>query len=173
PSIAVEGKIQLILGQDLVAVRGYRDSGCCPAPAGVTSYVKLYNVLDESIMFGGLGINATGEPVQGYYDFGTSDTSIYEAATEFPGAIQAIGLDITENEHPGALADIAAGKYDAEIAQLHRLFAKTGNPVLLRIGYEFDGVWNRGYENTTNYIAAYRHIVDSLNSLGDHNMAFV
>ena len=45
--------------------------------------------------------------------------------------------------------------------------------VYLRIGYEFDGVWNRGLENTENYIAAYRHIVDLMRRDGVTNVEFV
>ena len=46
-------------------------------------------------------------------------------------------------------------------------------PVYLRIGYEFDGVWNRGYENPQQYIAAYRRIVDVMQKQGVSNTVYV
>ena len=46
-------------------------------------------------------------------------------------------------------------------------------PIYLRIGYEFDGVWNKGYDNHANYIAAYRHIVDVLRAQNAANFEFV
>jgi len=46
-------------------------------------------------------------------------------------------------------------------------------PVYLRIGYEFDGAWNQGYENAERYIAAWHRIVDVLRQEGADNFATV
>lgn len=50
-----------IIGQDLGAIRGYYESGCCIQPDGNTSYVNLYNVFSESLSYSGLGIDPKGE----------------------------------------------------------------------------------------------------------------
>ena len=162
----------LIIGQDLGAIRGYMDSNCCPRPAALTAYVDFYDILTEDD-FGGLGINATGEPIDLEFDWDAGPVSAYKTATEFGVDSIAIGLSLTENEHPGKLARLVAGDFDDEIHQLAVLFAKIPGQVYLRIGYEFDGAWNKGYEDQQNYIQAYRRIVDSLRSQQTANVQYV
>ena len=43
----------------------------------------------------------------------------------------------------------------------------------LRIGYEFDGAWNRGYANKTSYILAFRRIVEVMREQAVKNVAYV
>ena len=151
----------LIIGQDLGAIRGYMASDCCPRPDGLTAYVNFYDILKER-SFGGLGINARGKDAGFEFDWGAGPVSAYRTATEFGVDGLAIGLSITEGEHPGKLKGIAAGQYDDEIRQLARFASLIKGPVYLRIGYEFDGAWNQGYWDVDAYKAAFRHIVDVL-----------
>ena len=168
---ATQQKI-LIIGQDLGAIRGYLTSGCCPRPDGLTAYVGLYDVLAEG-SFGGLGIDARGKDAGFEFDWGAGPVSAYRTATEFGVDGLAIGLSITENDHPGNLQRLVDGEFDPQIQQLARFFRKIKGPVYLRIGYEFDGAWNRGYENAEAYKGAFRRIVDMLRHAGVTNVQTV
>lgn len=162
----------LIIGQDLDAIRGYMGSDCCPRPDGLTAYVDFYDILKEDD-FGGLGIDADGKEVDFELDWNAGPVSAYRTATEFGIDGLAIGLSITENEHPGGLQRLVDGEFDEEVHQLARFFSMIDGPIYLRIGYEFDGAWNQGYENTRRYIAAWRRIVDILRADGADNVVTV
>ncbi|MEO0579757.1 MAG: hypothetical protein AAFZ58_13805, partial [Pseudomonadota bacterium] len=162
-----------IIGQDLGAIRGYMDSACCVAPDGMTAYVDFYEVLSEPDQYGGLGFDDHGQPYLDEATWGAGPVNAYLTATEYPVRYLAIGLSITENEHPGGLARIANGEHDAEIAHLANFIAALDTIVLLRIGYEFDGYWNAGYGNAPQYVAAFRRIVDGLRAAGTSNVQTV
>ena len=162
----------LIVGQDLGAIRGYMASGCCAAPDGLTAYLDFYDLLKPDD-YGGLGINEAGEQLDFELSWGSGPNSAYLTANEFGIGNVAIGLSITENEHPGGLQNLVDGNHDAEIRQLARYADLVDGRVFLRIGYEFDGAWNDGYSNVELYIAAYRRIVDVLRAEGADNIEFV
>ncbi len=172
PVAAEQPQKLLIIGQDLGAIRGYMASDCCPRPDGLTAYVDFYDVLKEGD-FGGLGIDTDGNDADFEFDWGAGPVSAYRTATEFGVDGLAIGLSITENEHPGGMQQLIDGEFDAHIRQLALFFGKIPGPVYLRIGYEFDGAWNHGYWNADKYIAAYRRIVDVLRELEVSNVQMV
>lgn len=90
------------------------------------------------------------------------NASVMEAAHLFPGAILQVGLQLPLFSPQGLWA-IGNGEYDAQIKYMASRYAILSCPVLLRIGYEFDGeAWN-GYEPKA-YIAAYRRIAVGLES---------
>jgi hypothetical protein len=171
-SAAPDPQRLFIIGQDLGSVRDYVASGCCPAPDGNTAYLSFYDLLSEEAGLGGLGIDPDGSPVDREFDWGGGPANAWKSATEFEGGL-AIGLSITENHHPGALDRLVAGEYDANIRQLARFIGRADGTVWLRVGYEFDGTWNVGYENQERYIAAYRRIVDGLRAAGVDNTEYV
>jgi len=161
PVAAGDPKRLFIIGQDLSAVRDYHASSCCLEPDGNTAYISLYNILSKEAVFSGLGINEKGTPLDIEYDSGAGTGNVWKTATEFTGGL-AIGLEMTENNHPDALNRLIAGQYDQHIAHLALFLKKINEPVWLRIGYEFDGVWNQGYQDAEKYKSAYRHVVDRL-----------
>ena len=171
PTAAAHDKL-LIVGQDLGAIRGYMASDCGPQPDGLTAYVDFYDILKEGD-FGGLGIDTSGMDAGFELDWGSGPVSAWRTATEFGVDAIAIGLSITENEHPGQLKRLVKGDFDAEIRQLARFISLVDGPVYLRIGYEFDGAWNQGYENPRRYVAAWQRIVDVLRQEGAENFATV
>lgn len=172
-------KVKLFIGQDLKSIRDYVRSGRYPAPAGVTSYLSFYNVLSASFpAYGGLGLDSRGYPTNTSVDWGAGPLNALALAKEYPKAVLNIGLNIAEGNQStvwvsGGLKAISEGKFNQEIYRLATFFKSVNNPILLRIGYEFDGVWNKGYENTQEYINAYRHIVDTLRAKQVSNVAFV
>lgn len=154
----------LFIGQDLDAIRGYLGSGCCPAPDGLTAYLSLYNLRSKADGFGGLGLNERGEPVDVEHSWGAGPVNAHRTATAFGSEHLAVGLDFTEGARAGGIDAILAGAYDAEIDHLQHLFARVSGQVFLRIGYEFDGAWNTGYEDADRFRRVFRYIVDRLRS---------
>ena len=172
--LAADSRSRLfIVGQDLSAIRGYMNSDCCPRPDGVTAYLDFFALLEKEGGYGGLGIDAAGKPLDMETSWGAGPVSAYKSATEFGIDDIAIGLSITENNHPGGLDRLVAGEYDANIEQLARFATMVSGKMYLRIGYEFDGAWNHGYENAPRFINAYRRIVDGMRSAGAGNVEFV
>lgn len=165
-----ENKVMLIMGQDLDTIREYNQSNCCVKPAGLTGYIGLYNILSPEANYGGTGFDENGE-IAADADWGSGSSNIYKTSLENPGTPIVIGLSFTENDHPGAIEDLLAGKYDDNIAHLARLIIKMDVPVYLRVGYEFDGAWNSGYENSVAYKAGFRKIVLGLRAAGANNIS--
>lgn len=161
-----------IIGQDLGAIRGYIESGCCIAPEGYTAYINLYNVLSEPFSYGGLGLDPEGKLLDEEWDDGAGPLNVRKTATEFKGGL-AVGLELVENNHPGALSQLIAGDYDEQIRQLARLFKMIEGPVWLRVGYEFDGAWNHGYDDAEKYKSAFRYVVDRLREADVDNVEYV
>mgnify|MGYP001820965013 FL=1 len=161
-----------IVGQDLGSIRDYYDSACCVKPDGNTAYINLYNMLSEQHVFSGLGIDAKGNPLDIEADTGAGLANVWKTAIDFPGGL-AIGLELVENQHPGALAQLIAGEYDGHIEHLARFMKLIDETVWLRVGYEFDGMWNQGYGNPGQYKQAYIHVVDKLREAGVENVEFV
>jgi len=161
-----------IIGQDLGSVRDYYASGCCPQADGNTMYLNFYALTSEDGGYGGLGIDLEGKPIEQEMMWGGGPANGWKSATGFEGGL-AIGLSITENDNPDGLARILAGEFDQNIRQLARFFALIDEPVYLRIGYEFDGGWNKGYEDSEKYVAAYRRIVDGLRAENADKVEYV
>lgn len=172
-------RVQLFIGQDLNSIRGYVRSGQFPQPAGVTTYLSFYNLLSSNFpAYGGLGLDVRGYPTTTSVNWGAGPLNAFALAKEYPKAALNIGLNVAEGNQStvwvkDGLAAITRGDYDKEINRLGTFFNSISNPVYLRIGYEFDGVWNKGYENTRRYIDAYRYIVDKLRVKQLSNVAFV
>lgn len=156
-----DGQTLLIIGQDLESISGYVDDGDFPTPGGTTAYISLYDCAnpDAYFPFGGLGEHLDGTAAPDI-DWGSGPLNAHNCAFGFPNSTLAIGLYMTEEFFPNGLNLIASGSYDAEIKRLADFIASTQIPVYLRIGYEFDGKWNIGYENSSNFKSAYKHIVD-------------
>lgn len=162
-----------LIGQDLSAIRGYLESGCCAKPDGGTAYVGLYAVLNPEANFGGLGVDAQLEPIDDETGWGAGPVSAWKTQQIVGGKYLAIGLDMAAEPYDGAIKDISAGKFDAEIDQLGKFIQATNKTVLLRIGYEFDGAWNSAYSNRKNYRRTWQYVVDRLRNNGVKNVKFV
>lgn len=161
-----------LIGQDLEAIRGYYASDCCISADGTTAYLSLYD-LRAAPGFGGLGRNLDGESVSPETNWGSGPVGAYQSYEEYSAPHLAIGLYIAENGHSGGLQRIADGDFDPEILRLSELMKSVPGQVFLRIGYEFDGVWNLGQSDTEKYVAAYRRIVDVIRADGVTNGGFV
>jgi hypothetical protein len=169
----------LIIGQDMSSVTAYVKSGQFPPPGGVTTYLAFYQLLSSNHpAHGALGENRHGEPTGFNVDWGAGRLNANSAALGFRQSSLVIGLSIAEGNAgsiwaKGGLGAIGRGEHDDKIQRLAKFCKDIDKPVYLRIGYEFDGAWNRGYENTSAYIAAFRRIVDGLRRAGANKVAFV
>lgn len=162
-----------IVGQDLGAIRGYLESGCCPRPDGLTAYLSFFNLRSEPGGYGGIGFDNTGQPLQDEHSWGSGPVDARKTATAFGIPDLAIGLHLIDTVGSGSLDPLIAGEFDANVDKLLKLFALVEGTVYLRIGYEFDGAWNAAYSDPARYISAYRHIVDRVRSQGADNVQFV
>lgn len=101
----------------------------------------------------------------------SQNPDIAEAHGLFPGAILQIGLQLPLFDKEGLLA-VARGEYEQHAVRMARIYRVIGLPILLRIGYEFDGdKWN-GYDPQA-YIQAYRYLAGILRREGADNTALV
>ena len=162
-----------IVGQDLDAIRGYLTSGCCPRPDGLTAYLSLFNLRSKAAGYGGIGFDNAGAPPADEHSWGSGPVDARRTATSFGIPDLAIGLHLIDTSGSGSLDQLIAGEYNAHIDKLLKLFALVEGTVYLRIGYEFDGAWNAAYADPTRYVAAYRHIVETIRSQDPGNVRFV
>jgi len=88
----------------------------------------------------------------------------------YPGTKLQVGLYLPPN-NPAELRKVGAGRYDTTIQAMAQVYAALPQDVFLRIGYEFDGIWNN-YEPGA-YIAAFRRIVQIFRAEGAANVVAV
>ncbi|WET03050.1 glycosyl hydrolase [Flavobacterium sp. YJ01] len=168
-----DGEVILFIGQENDALggtekdkNGYFDH--FPAPGGFTMYTDIMPGVTEefdghSFTYSGLnGIYETAD-----WGDGPENMSLQLNDADFKNSALAIGLAIIDTEEK-----IASGELDSYIKKMGEFFKSLGKrPVFLRIGFEFDGPWNR-YERVA-YINAFRHIKDKLDEQGVTNVAYV
>ena len=75
---------------------------------------------------------------------------IQKEVKEFPNLILQIGLNFRV-EGEDKTKEISEGKYDKEFDKLLKVIREFGNPVFIRIGYEFD---KAGKYNPKNFVKA-------------------
>ncbi|MEW7292444.1 glycosyl hydrolase [Aquimarina sp. 2304DJ70-9] len=187
-------KILLTIGQDLKTVKDYNDGGVqgkgFPQMGGTKTYISFYSLLDSQFpqygalgetANGGVATNGNGTSID--VDWGAGPLNARSSVFAYPNSSLSIGLSMTEGEATanginywcqGCLAQVSQGQWDNEIKRLASFCKRYGDrAIYLRIGYEFDGNWNVGYENRANYINAYKRVVDIMRSEGVTNVAYV
>ncbi len=164
-----DGQVILFVGQEMEAIGGleqYNDGYLdhFDTPAGFTMYTKLRPGDEEfGFTYSGLaGLNSTDD-----WGDSPSNMSLQLADPDFEHMALAIGFEMVN--HEGA---IARGERDSLVFAFGNWLKALGNrPVFLRIGYEFAGSWN--HYNREDYIAAYRYMKDTYDSMGVSNVAYV
>jgi len=154
-----EGKVLLIMGQDLGAIGGFstpNNDGYVDhfeqIPAGFTTYTSLSKL----------------EGLDSLADYGAGDVCARDILNnpKFDQTVLSIGLWLV-----GQLDDINTGKLDENIDKLSVWLKATNRPVYLRIGYEFNLPFNQ-YEPSA-YKAAYKYLVEKMRDHGVDNVAYV
>jgi hypothetical protein len=144
-----EGKILLIIGQDINTIDAYVSS-IGILPGGFMAYTSIQEM------------DGIYSPV----DYGAGTQHFQYLTDRYPNAVIQIGLYMV-----GALEGIIKGLYDKNIDKLGKWIKKAKRPIYLRIGYEFDGPHNHYEPN--KYIKAYRYIVDRLRMNNVDNVAYI
>lgn len=143
------GKTLLIVGQDRPTINNYVDA-IGVEPGGVMVYTSIQELSGLNYPFdNGAGIHHASHLLEKY-----------------PNSVLQLGLYMV-----GALLQINSGEYDDHIDQLADWIKAQERPVFLRIGYEFDEPTNE--YDTTQYIFAWRRIVDRFRAKQVSNVAFV
>ena len=180
-----EGKVLVFAGQNLVDTRAYYDHPAFPKPVGFSDYIS-YNVGTRYPTFApdypasykgndGL-VEATN------WGSGEQCTGCLLSEPEYQGAMINLGMYLAGPTEPDGsmcsgkshciLHKISSGQLDYLLKDFSDWLNRYRNhPVLLRIGYEFDGSWNAYDPN--QFIAAYKHIYRYLQSHGVTNVAYV
>lgn len=142
-------KTLLIAGQDAYSIDGYV-KGTGTVPGGVMAYTSIQELSGLWASFNnGAGLHNAGYLMETY-----------------PNSTLQLGLYMVD-----ALLAINEGTYDANIDRLADWLSGLNRPVFLRIGYEFDEPSN--HYDTTQYIFAFRRIVNRFRAKGVENVAFV
>ena len=178
-------RILLSIGQDLKTQSDYQDGGVVqqgyPDMGGVVSYLAFYSLLDSNFpQYGALGEDPSGNKIDIDVDWGAGPLHSSNAADGFSSSSLTLALSMAEGSDPGdvwcagCIAQIGNGQWDANIRRLAK-FANdhSDKAIYLRIGFEFDGKWNLGYGNSTNFKNAWRRIVDVMRNEGVTNVAYV
>ena len=76
---------------------------------------------------------------------------------------------------PGSatLADIASGKYDADITTWANNVKAYGQPFFMRFAHEMNGGWYAWGEKPTDFVAAWKHFHDVVTNAGATNVTWV
>ncbi|WP_394992751.1 hypothetical protein [Emticicia sp.] len=151
----------LFIGQDEEAIYDYfhieKNDDCLtyrnfPQPVGLTQYIDIFKLggLKTSIDKG-----AGSNCVKNILD----DACLKKYGKNIPFDM-AIGLWMNDEVE---MQNLVKGVYDVKINEFAE-FLKTYPKVkfYLRIGYEFDGNWNKAYEDRRRYVAAFQRIHDVL-----------
>ena len=94
---------------------------------------------------------------------------IQKEVKEFPNLILQIGLNFRVEGEDGTKA-ISEGKYDKELDKIFKIIKDFGNPVFIRLGYEFDKAEKY---NPKNFVKAWRYVVDKYRKKKINNIANV
>lgn len=141
------------------------DSGKVYNGAGQSlfSMVELQGVLGDSIKPSLIALydKITVEK----YDM---NPELQEVHNLFPGSILQVGLQFPLHDNSKMELLLKQSKTLIDVAESYK---KLKQPVLLRVGYEFDGPWN-GYDSKL-YIRLYRELYRVFKDRGVDNVAFV
>ncbi len=179
------GKIMVLAGQSVRATLDYYGSDTIPRPAGFTDYISYdkgspYRDFAPDAPRHYQGNDALLEPTN--WGAGVQCVDCNLSRPEFARAVVAIGMYMAGPRYEdGSMCrgtedcnthKIAVGEYDEQLAVLAKwMNGLKGRPVLLRIGYEFDGSWNN--YDPTQFKQAYKYIVRYLEQAGVNNVAYI
>lgn len=187
-----DDRVLVVAGQNLSATNAYyalsRD-GVVPRPAGFTDYVS-YQVGNQYPKFAPdypqKYLGNDGLLTVTNWGSGEQCTDCLLQNPEFGEAVVAIGMylggplgemgegggEVCTGEAHCNTARIARGEFDHLLkAFAGWLKANSERPVLLRVGYEFDGPWN-GYD-PEQFKAAFKYVHRFLKNEGVDNVAYV
>lgn len=115
--------------------------------------------------------------VQAIYDLGSLPMITWEPWLDDFDASYFSDNPKIENKNVGGLKKIASGHFDLYIEKWARDARSFGKPLLLRLGHEMNDPyrypWGPQNNHFTDFIAAWRHVVDLFKKAGAYNVQFV
>ncbi len=181
----LEGRILVFAGQSPQASLDYWALPNTPRPAGFSDYISYdvgapYKDHAPDAPRTYQGNDGLLEPT----NWGSGDQCVncLLQREEFAESVINIGMylagpqaadgSMCRGKKHCAIARLARGEFDKQL----KVFADwlnslDGRPVLLRVGYEFDGSWNN--YDPEQFKAGWRHIHDFLSEAGVSNVAYV
>ncbi|WP_169799573.1 hypothetical protein [Ferrimonas marina] len=162
PLLPQDDKILLFVGQDSDTIAKYAEAMPEDPLEGVTLYAFLKHEHPEQ-SFPTL-LNAI--------DFGSGTVNFGQTLSAHPNAALAVGLAFDRCNDVDHAQRILDGSYDTSVGFLVSYLKDLApRPVFLRIGYEFDGLWNC-YE-PDSYTAVFRLLHQRLEQAGADNVVTV
>ena len=160
--VPANNKVLMIVGQDSDTIGDYIRDVPEDNIEGVTLYTQIKSADPAKTLKGVFSVG----------NWNSGDVDFKKTLAQAPGAALAIGLafDACNDKEHARL--ISKGKYDKSIEVLGQ-YLKSISPrkVFLRIGYEFDGMWN--CYNPRTYKSAFRRIAQGVRHAGADNVAMV
>ena len=167
------GQVLVFAGQDNASVGGngrfhdgYADN--IGVPAGITHYVGMGADRANPFKTSYDDSRIDGLYTESQWGAGPMCLKSYMDSPILNPCIVHLSIAMTGNNED----EVADGTHDALIDELGRFLTEYKNrPFLLRIGYEFEGLWN--HYDPEHFKAAFRRIVDKLQAAGVTNFATV
>ena len=200
PGVASDKRVKFFVGQDSNSLREYKIAVLdkqpdFPKPSGISLYTNLV----YGAFLAGMGmspVDENGRLMPGFnyqtnhrYDFGGGPQSFTESMAMYPEADLNVGLYLSDIfagctnqplraihaiENPAMGTDITkdlSAAYENAIDVMLTTMMSWDRQVYLRIGYEFDGVWN--CYGSDLYKNAFRYISGRVKALDAKNIALV
>ncbi len=172
-------KVLMSIGQDNETLNDYNNSSYnFPEMGATVGYISLYSLLSgENPAYGALGEYPDGSVYPYDVNWGSGPLHLHNCGNGYPNSALIIGLSFAEGDDSqtwcsGCVAQVANGGWDDEIKRLAKFCKDYNGPVYIRVGVEFDGKWNHGYE-PSNFAAAFRQIVTVMRDEKADNVAFI
>lgn len=143
--------------------------GASPNPTVVAGYVDALNDAAIAPVLEGIHLGIAGSAGRASITRTVHDWLEY---VRDAGRVPHLSLSFTDeygNPADGIIA--ATARLDAVIDELGAIIAAFGDPVFIRLGFEFNGSWN-GY-TTGVYPRAFRKVVERFRAAGVTNAAYI
>ena len=156
------GKSIMFVGQDSETISDYIRDVPEDNLEGVTLYTMLKSPDPEQTLSGVFSLG----------NWNSGDVDFAQTLSQAPNAALAIGLAFDACNDVDHATKIANGEYDESIKTFAGYLASLApRKVFLRIGYEFDGMWN--CYNPESYKLAYRVIAEGVRDIAPDNVTMV
>ena len=143
--------------------------GTAPNPTVVESYINVLGDEDIAPLIEGIHLGAAGTSGRQYVVDTICDWLHYVREA---GRIPHLSLSMTTGTGEPSDVEIATStNHDAVLSEIGAVIAAFGDPLFIRIGFEFNGAWN-GYTAGV-YPLAYRKMVDLFRAAGVEQAAYI
>jgi mannan endo-1,4-beta-mannosidase len=168
-----------VIGVAVVKLSGHPNASVSPDPAQRPVPIRYLGVYEPGVPRSYVGVEnfarAVGRQpnlVSYYSGWGESFQQAFAETAANHGSTTIVQVDPTGIP----IADIAAGMYDSYLTKFANDIAAFKRPIVISFGHEMNGDWySWGYRHTspTDFIAAWRHIVNLFRRQGADNVKWL